>query len=154
MPPKSSNPDPISDPKRHFLHSIVSQGEEYLPTLWDGVCRPSLQILTPFQTPRDISYTLLLVRGKSTYLHFGWGVPPKSSNPDPISDPKRHFLHSTVSQGEEYLPALWVEVCRPSLQILTPFQTPKDISYTLLLARGRSTYLHFGWRCAAQVFKS
>ena len=70
VPPKSSNPDPISDPKRHFLHSIVSQGEEYLPTLWVGVCRPSLQILTLFQTPKDISYTLLLVRGE--YLPTLW----------------------------------------------------------------------------------
>ena len=154
VPPKSSNPDPISDPKRHFLHSIVSQGEEYLPTLWVGVCRPSLQILTLFQTPKDISYTLLLVRGGVLTYTLGGGVPPKSSNPDPISDPKRHFLHSTVSQGEEYLPTLWVEVCRPSLQILTPFQTPRDISYTLLLVRRRSTYLHFGTGRAAQVFKS
>ena len=45
-------------------------------------------------------------------------------------------------------------VCRPSLQILTLFQTPKDIPYTLLLAGERSTYLHFGWGCAAQAFKS
>ena len=118
MPPKTSDPDPISDPKRHFLHSIVSPGEEYLPTLWEG------------------------------------GVTPKTSDPDPISDPKRHFLHSIVSQGEEYLPTLWVGVCCPRLQILTLFQTPKDISYTLLLARGRSTYLHSGWGCAAQDFRS
>ena len=38
MPPKPSNPDPISDPKRHFLHSIVSQGGEVLTyTLGGGV---------------------------------------------------------------------------------------------------------------------
>ena len=49
---------------------------------------------------------------------LGGGVPPKHSNPDPISNPKRHFLHSIVSQGEEYLPTLWVAVCCPSLQIL------------------------------------
>ena len=98
-----------------------------------GGCRPILQILTLFQTPKDISYTLLLIRGRSTYLHFGWGVPPSPSNPDPISDSKRHFIHSIVNQGEECLPTLWVEVRRPSLQILTLFQTPKDISYTPLL---------------------
>ena len=119
VPPQPSNSDSISDPKRHFPLSIVSQGEEYLPV--------------------DT---------------LGGGVLPKPSNPDHISDPKRHFLHSIVSQGEEHLPTLWVGVCCPSLQILTIFQTPKDISYTLLLARGRSTYLHFGWGCAAQAFKS
>ena len=46
---------------------------------------------------------------------LGGGVLPKPSNPDPISDPKRHFLHSIVSQGEEYLPTLSVRVYRPSL---------------------------------------
>ena len=105
--------------QNNFLHSIVSQGEGYLSTLWVGVCRPSFQILTLFQTPKDISYTLLLAKGKSTYLHFGWG---------------------------------WV--CRPSLQILTLSQTPKDISYTFLLARERGTYLHFGWECVDEAFKS
>ena len=87
-------------------------------------------------------------------IYLSGGLPPKPSNSDLISDPKRHFLHSIVSQGEEYLPTLWVGVYRPSLQILTLFQTPKDISYTLMLARGRITYLHSGWGCTAQAFKS
>ena len=34
------------------------------------------------------------------------------------------------------------------------FRTDKTIFYTQLLARGRGTYLHFGWGCAAQAFKS
>ena len=40
MPPKLSDLDHLSDPKRHFLHPIVSQGEEHLPTLWVGVGVP------------------------------------------------------------------------------------------------------------------
>ena len=106
MPSKPSNPDPISDPKRHFLHSIVSQREEYLSTVWVGVCCPSLQFLILFETPKDISYTPLLPGvGVLTYT-LGGDVPPKPSNSDPISDPKRHFLHSIVDQWEEYLPTL------------------------------------------------
>ena len=83
--------------------------------------------------PKDISYTLLLARGRVLTYTLGGGVALKPSDPDPISDPKRHFLHSIVSQGEEYLLTLWVGVCRPSLQILTLFQTRKSIFLYFIL---------------------
>ena len=40
MPPKPSNPDSISDPKRHFLHSIVSPGGGGVLTYTLGVGVP------------------------------------------------------------------------------------------------------------------
>ena len=77
--------------------------------------------------------------GGVTYLHLGVGVPPKYSNPDPISDPKRHFLHFIVSpRGKEgggggggYLPTLGCGRAAQDIQILTLFQTKlqKSIPY-------------------------
>ena len=125
VPPKTSNPDPISDPKRHFLHFIVSpRGKEggggggLLTYTWVWACRPSIQILTLFQTPKDISYTLLLARGGRrvgggvTYLHLGVGVPPKHSNPDPISNQIAEI--DTLLQTRRYTP------------ITRPIQTPRS----------------------------
>ena len=103
---------------------------EYLPTLRVGVCRPSLQILTLFQTRKATFYTLFKVNSPGEYLPIIWlgGVLPKPSNPDSISDPKKATFYTLfkVNSPGEYLPIIWLGVCYPSLQILTPISDPKS----------------------------
>ena len=140
MPPKPSDPDPISDPKRHFLHSIVSQGEEYLPTLWMWVCRPRFQILNLFQTPKDISYTLLLVRGRITYLHFGRGCSAQAFKSRPYFRPQKTCISYTlllVRGRNTYLHFGWGVAPKPS--ILAPFQT-QTAEIDILLQTNRNMF--------------
>ena len=66
----------------------------------------------------------------------------------------RFVCHLTSTYNYHCISSGGRGVCLPSLHILTLFQSRQNNFLHLIVSQGEGTYLHFGWGCAAQAFRS